>query len=218
MSRLGPNKNEYLVKQSVLFGNWFGESLRHSGEDMPDVSNKVLGHLVNRHNVVRQAGGEGASGHPVILGRFRVLYYDHTALALDRPQPQGPLGSGSRKHYTNTLLFLVLGQRAEKGINRCPMTGTNRRFHEVELAVKNSQVPIGRNNVNVVGFHPHAVLDLCHLHARVMSDQIGQNAFVVRVQMLNHDKGHAAVRGHRLEELFECFQSTSRCADAYDGE
>ncbi len=63
----------------------------------------------------------------------------------------------------------------------------------MELAVKNSQVPIGRNNVNAVGFHAHAVLDLRHLHAREMSDQIGQNAFVGRVQMLNQDKGHAAV-------------------------
>jgi hypothetical protein len=41
-----------------------------------------------------------------------------------------------------------------------------------------SRVPIGRNNKNPVGPHPHAVSDLRHLHARAMSDGIGQNAFV----------------------------------------
>jgi len=90
----------------------FGASLRHSGEDMLDVSNKVLA-FFNRHNVVRQAGGDGASWHPVILGRCRVLYMTITALALDRPQPKGP-SVRFPKARCKFLLFLVLGQRAEK--------------------------------------------------------------------------------------------------------
>ncbi len=48
-------------------------------------------------------------------------------------------------------------------------------------------------------------------------DQIGEDALVDRVQVLDQDEGHAAVGGHVFEELLEGLQAACRGADADDG-
>jgi len=51
----------------------------------------------------------------------------------------------------------------------------------------------------------------------VARDQFGQGAGVVRVEVLHHHEGHAAVGGQVLEEGFQRLQASSRAADADDG-
>ncbi len=68
--------------------------------------------------------------------------------------------------------------------------------------------------------HLHPIHDLGHLHVRVAPDEVGEDAFVIRGQVLHQHKGHAGidVDGHIGEESFEGRQSAGRRADADDGE
>ena len=68
--------------------------------------------------------------------------------------------------------------------------------------------------------HGHAVLHLEDLHAGVPSDKVGENALVVRGQVLHQGECHAriGVGVHAREEGFERSQPACRRTDANDGE
>ena len=68
----------------------------------------------------------------------------------------------------------------------------------------------------MVGLHHHAVCHLNHLHAGAALDQLGEQAFVVWVQVLHQHKGHAGVNtgGHAGEKSLNRRQATGRSADA----
>ena len=70
-----------------------------------------------------------------------------------------------------------------------------------------------------MGSHRHAVLDLEDLHAGVAPDEVGEDALVVRGQVLHQHKGHAGigVGGHAGKEGLEGRQPPGRGADADDG-
>jgi len=56
----------------------------------------------------------------------------------------------------------------------------------------------GGYDVGAVGAHLQPVLDLEDLHAGVALDQLGEDALVIRRQVLHQDKGHERlhVGGH----------------------
>ena len=64
----------------------------------------------------------------------------------------------------------------------------------------------------------HPVPHLGHRHARHALQQFGHHALVGRVQVLDDDKGHAAVGRHVTEKVFEGLQSAGRSTDADDRE
>ena len=65
----------------------------------------------------------------------------------------------------------------------------------------------------------HSVLDLEDLHASVAPDEFGEDALVVRGQVLDQNKGHAGidVGRHAGKEGFEGSQPTGGSADADNG-
>ena len=144
---------------------------------------------------------------------------DHAALALDRPHAQRAVAAGAREHDADGPLALVLGQGAEEEVDRQAQAARRGRFQQVQRAIQKGHVVVGRDDVGAVGLHRHPVLDLEDLHAGVAPDQVGQDALVVRGQVLHQDKGHAGigVGGHAGEEGLERRQPPGRRADADDG-
>ena len=185
-----------------------------------DVGDELGRHLGRRQHVVHQAGGDGAARHAVVLGGFGVLRHDHAALALDRPHAQGAVAAGAGEHDADGPLVLVLGQGAEEEVDRQALAARRGRFQQLQRAVQKGHVAVGRDDVGAVGLDRHPVLDLEDLHAGVALDQVGEDALVVRGQVLHQDKGHAGigVGGHAGKEGLERRQPPGRSADADDGE
>ena len=56
-----------------------------------------------------------------------------------------------------------------------------------------------RNHVDVVGFDQQAIARLRESNAGSLRQDLGQQALVIRIEMLDHDEGHA-VRGGQAGE------------------
>jgi hypothetical protein len=89
-------------------------------------------------------------------------------------------------------------------------------FQQLQHAVKLGHVPVRRDNIGAVGLDRHAVRNFEDLHAGITLDQFGEDALVVRSQVLHQDESHAGigVGGHAGKEGFKCRQSsrqTYRC-------
>ena len=109
-------------------------------------------------------------------------------------------------------------ERKKKSMGRRWPRGAD-GFQQLERAVQKGHVAVGRDDVGAVGLHHHPVLDLEDLHAGVAPDEVGEDALVVRGQVLHQDKGHAGigVGGHAGKEGLEGRQPPGRRADADDG-
>src|ERR1035437_2180450 len=89
-------------------------------------------------------------------------------------------------------------------------------FQQLQRAVKQGHVPVRRDNIGAVGLDRHAVRNFEDLHAGITLDQFGEDALVVRSQVLHQDESHAGigVGGHAEKEGFKCRQPPGRRADA----
>ena len=154
--------------------------------------------------------------HAVVFGGFGVLRHRHAAFALDRPHALGAVAAGAREHDADGPLALVLGQGAEEKVDRQAMAARRGGFQQLQRAVEKGHVPVGRDDIGAVGLDRHAVLDFEDLHAGITLDQFGEDALVVRGQVLHQDKSHAGigVGGHAGKEGFKCRQPPGRRADA----
>ena len=90
----------------------------------------------------------------------------------------------------------------------------------MQRAVQKGHVAVGRDDVGEVRLDRHPVLDLEDLHAGVAPDEVGEDALVVRGQMLHQHKGHTriGVFGHAGKEGFKGCQPPGGGANAHDGE
>lgn len=79
---------------------------------------------------------------------------------------------------------------------------------------------VGRDDVGAVGPHHHPVLDLGDPHPGVALNQIGEEALVIRRQVLHQHKGHIRIGrdGHPGKEGLEGRQPPGGRANADDGE
>ena len=219
VTRLGAQQDEDLFQRVFGLGGRRRERARRSSERVGDVGHEPPRHLGRRQYIVHQAGVDGTVRHAVVLGGLGVLRHRHAAFALDRPQAQGPVAAGPREHDADGPLVLVLGQRAEEKVNRQAQAAGRGLFQQLQCAVQKGHVAVGRDDVRAVGLHRHPIFDLEDLHPGIALDQLGEDALVVRGQVLHQDKGHAgiSVGRHGGEEGFERRQSPGRCPDADDG-
>ena len=85
--------------------------------------------------------------------------------------------------------------------------------------VQKGHVAIGRNDVGAVGLDRDAILNFKDLHAGIAPDQIGEDALVIRRQMLHQHKGHARILigWHAGKEGLKSRQTTGGSTNADDG-
>ncbi len=63
----------------------------------------------------------------------------------------------------------------------------------MQRAVQECHVAVRRDDVAAVRLHHHSIFDLKDLHTGVASDEVGQDALMVRRQMLDQYKGHSRI-------------------------
>jgi cobyrinic acid a,c-diamide synthase len=82
------------------------------------------------------------------------------------------------KNDADRLFAAALRQRREEVIDRQAVSAlAHRRQHGEPLAVE-TQVAVGRDHVDAIGFDRHAIFDFAYLHAGDTLQQLGQHAFV----------------------------------------
>jgi hypothetical protein len=115
---------------------------------------------------------------------------------------------------------LVLCEGAKEEIDGKPDAARQGGFQQLQSAVHQGHIAVGRDDVSAVRLDHHSVLHLEDLHLGVTPDQLGENAFVIPSQMLHKNKGHAriVVGGHGGEKSFERRQPSGRRADTHDRE
>ena len=86
-------------------------------------------------------------------------------------------------------------------------------FMQMQDAALNLHVIFGREHINRVFAHMHALLGLHHRHGGIFSQNIREKTAMIGRQMLNDHKSHAGVRGKKSQKLLKCFQSPCRRAD-----
>jgi hypothetical protein len=80
--------------------------------------------------------------------------------------------------------------------------------------MKNGHILVGWDHVDAVRLDPHPVPDLEYLHPGGTLEQFGHDPLVRRVEVLDDDKGHAAVFGHMTQELLQRLQPAGRGTNA----
>ena len=220
MARLGAQEDTDLFQGVFRLGGRGRDRAGPFAEGVGDVGDELGRHLGRRQDVVHQARGDGAPRHAVVLRGFGVLRHDHAPLALDRPDTLRAVAAGAGQHDADGPLALVLGEGTEEKVDGQTHAAGSGLFQQLQRAVQEGHVPVGRDDVGAVGLDRHPVLDLVNLHPRIAPDQVGEDALVVRGQVLHQDKGHAGigVGGHAGKERLEGRQPPGGGADADDGE
>ena len=183
-----------------------------------EIGDDLAGQLLRRGDDVGQPGVDGAAGHAVELGRGRRLHEDHPGLFLDGPEAQRAVGAHAREDDADAPLLPVVGQGAEEEIDRQAQAPGRRRVEQVQHPVQDGHVLVGRDHVDVVRLDLHPVLDLDDRHGGGALEQLHHDALVRRVQVLDDDKGHAALLRHVAQEQLQRLQPAGGSADADDGE
>ena len=89
---------------------------------------------------------------------------------------------------------------------------------EVEHAVLDRERLAGRDDVDAAGLGAVAVLDLHDPHRRVVLQNLGELALVVRREVLDEHERHPRPFGERPEKLRVRLQPARRRADGHDRE
>nr|WP_255604410.1 hypothetical protein [Oscillochloris sp. ZM17-4] len=218
---LGAQRDTDLLDRIDGLGGGGGCRVRRpQAEDVARIGDELRRHGRRLQHIVDHTGGDGAAGHAVVLGALGGLRHGHAALALDGAQAEGAIAAGAREHDADRALVLVLGQRAEQVVDRQAQAARRHRLKQMQGAVEEGHVAVGRDDIGAVGLHDHAVLDLEDLHAGVAPDQLAEDALVVGGEVLNEDEGHVrrGRLGHSGEERLEGGQPAGGRADADDRE
>ena len=207
--RAGTQESEQLVQMV--------RGLIDRGDDPAPVDVAVLHvlderfrHLLDGQDIVGQARGDGALGHAGVIGRLGVLNHGHAARGLDRLEPQRPVRPGPAQDDADRFFQLIVGQRAQKEIDRCLPAAALHRPGQAEHAAGDGHVLVGRDDVDAVGLDGHALSGLDDRHGRVPGEQLDHQAFVRGVEVGDEDEGDTAVRGHGGEKLLEGVEPAGR--------
>ena len=216
MAGLGAQQDENFAQLVHGLAGQRGGGPLGLAESMGGVGNELGGHFRRRQLEIHQPGGDRAARHAVELGGLRALRHDHAALALDRPHAERAVTAVTGKHDADGPLVLVLRQRAEEEVDGQPLAARLGRWQQLQRAIEKRHVVVRRDDVGAVRLHDHPVLHLEHLHPRAAADQVGQDALVVRCQMLHQHEGHPrlGLGRHPREKRLERRQSSCRRADA----
>ena len=99
------------------------------------------------------------------------------------------VGTASRQQDTDAV-GVLLGQSAKKHVNRSPQPALRLNVDDAQVTVRELEVLVRRNDVDVIGLQTHALSYLRHRHGGVSLQHLRQGALVLGRQVEHHDKDH----------------------------
>ena len=164
------------------------------------------------------SGLNRAGWHAVIFGSGRILYQGKPTGAEDGAQAQRAIGAGAGKNDANGTFLSVFRQGPQKGVNWHALAARLVGYTQLQAAMKDGHVAVGRDDIHTVGFDDDLIPRLDHRHRRDALQDLSEQAGVVGVKMRHQHVGHATIGSNMTEKLLERFQTAGRSANANDGE
>src|SRR5262245_19434583 len=171
-------------------------------------ADKLRRDLLRRKDQVYNSGGNRGAWHAIVLGGLRLLGDRDPAHRFDFAQPDGPVGGGPGKDDSNRPVLGVLGQRPKKKVDRHELPVVPGTGNQVQLALLDPHVSIGRDDVNMVGLEQHAITDLYYGKSRRAAEKMRKNTLMLGGQMLNQHDRHAGRFLKSMQELSKRLEST----------
>lgn len=181
-------------------------------------ANQFLRDARRRQNIVGHPGFHGAVRHAIVLGGFEVLHKGDAAGILNGGEAQSPIAGRSRQDDTDGVAGLVVGQRAEEGVNRQMVSSSRLAPGEMQHALDYRHVAIGWQNVDRVDLHPHAIRGLPYRQRCGSGQKFNHRAFMRGIKVRNEDKRDAGIGRQSAEQVAESFQAARRGAYGSDRE
>ena len=162
-------------------------------------------------------GGDGALRHAVVACAGGVLHHADAAGAEDGAQAQCAVGGGAGEDDADGAFRLIFRQRAQKAVDRHALA--TRLFRQVQLqhAIKNAHLAVGRDDINVVGRDGDLILRFRHRHGGAALEDFGKQADVAGIEMRHQYEGHAGIRRAGMKEGIEGFQPAGGSTNTDDG-
>ena len=164
--------------------------------------------MPDRGGAVRHA----AQGVVIELG----LGQRQPAVLLDRPDADRSIAPDTRQHDADGALAAILGQRCEERIDGPAMLAQRRRRLEPENAIHDGERRIRRDDEHTVRFDRKPIRGGHHRNRALRSEQLDQQALVVRGEVLHQHERHAGVGRQVRQKALEGGQTSGRGADADD--
>ncbi len=176
-------------------------------------------HVGDGKHMIDPACLDGAARHAVVAGFLRLLRDDEPRLLLDRFQSEAAVGAGAGQDHADRARAVVVGQRMQQEIERQSRAMPRLRGDEVQRALGDREIGARRNDVEMVALRCGMPSAACSTFIDVwLGQQLDHHAFVIRIEMLHQDEGHAASRRQGVEELPAGVEPAGRRADGDDGE
>jgi hypothetical protein len=167
-------------------------------------------HLLDRHHLVDKTGGGGAARHAEQCRFIKSgLGEGEAAMLLDGFEALRAVAAAAREDNADRLFGLILRERGEEHVDRLAVLARRRRCRHAKGGGLDRQYGVGRDDENMVGGDRHAVGGLHHRHLGVIAQDLDQQALMMRIEMLDQDERHAALRRHVREEALEGVQPAS---------
>jgi hypothetical protein len=182
---------------------------------VPHELDNARGYFAEGQDEVGQPRGDRAARHRSVFGLVRVLHEDDAACFLDGLEADCAVRAGARENDREAIAAL-LGQRPEEKVDRRSLPARIVEFVGRDLVIRDPQVPIRRNDINVIGLQRSRFMNLRDLHTGPRSENSRQLAVALGSQMHDHDKGGASTVEQSFEESLQRLDAACGSADADD--
>ena len=156
---------------------------------------------------------DGVAGHVREPCRVGSLREDDPTLVLDGLDAKAAIGVAARQHDTNRVVLIFEGERPEQRINGKVVLECG-PLSQMKASIGHRERRIRRDDIDVIGLHDLGVERQGHRNSCFLLQDLGKQAFVARVEMLNDDIRHAGASRESAEQLADSLQTTGRGADA----
>ena len=158
--------------------------------------------------MVDETGGGSTAGHTLHGRGIELgLGQSEAAVRLDRPDADCAVAPDTRKDDADRALAAVLGQRCEEGIDGPAMLSRRRRRCQPENAILDGQGRIGWDDKDVVLFDRKPILDGHNRNGTVCTEQLHQQALVMRIEVLYQHERHACIGWRTRQKPLEGVQA-----------
>jgi hypothetical protein len=146
---------------------------------VPGVVEHGARHLLGRQHAHRHARLAGGARHAVELRGLDVLHEHQAAGLVHVARAARAVAAAARQHDGDRARPALAGQGAEEDVDGQRELLLAIALAEQQAAPGDDHLLLGRDQVHVVGFHRHAVLDQANGHVRVAREQLVHQALEV---------------------------------------
>ena len=182
---------------------------------VPRKLDNARGYFAEGQDEVGEPRGDRAARHRSVFGLVRVLHEDDAACFLDRLEADRAIRAGAREDDGEAIAVL-LGERPEEKVDRRSSPSRTVEFVGRNLVIGNSQVPIRRNDIDVIGLQGSRFINLRNGHAGPRRKNSRQLAVALGRQMHNYHKGNARTVGQSFEERLQRLDAARGGANSDD--